>query len=303
MTTPIELPGITHRYTTARGLRFHVAEAGGDGPPVLLLHGFPQHWYAWRDVLAELAADHHVYALDLRGSGWSQAPRRGYDTATLVRDVLAVLDALGLRRVRLVGHEWGGWLGFRLALAAPERFDGLVAVNAPHPWMRHRDLMPHIWRYWYTALFEYPVLGTWIIRTWPALLAWFLRRGRPELPAADVDVFVERIRQPDRARAGHQLHWQLVLRDIPGWMVGRYRRRRLAVPSVLLAGATDFVLHPRSVAATGSVPNLSVRVVAGGHYLPEERPDAIAAAVRGVAGSARPAPPARTRAGSPRPAA
>lgn len=280
MTTPIELPGITHRFVSVRGLRFHLAETGGDGPPVLLLHGFPQHWYAWRHVLADLAADHHVYALDLRGAGWSDAPRRGYDTANMVRDVLAVLDALGRPRVRLVGHEWGGWLGFHLVLAAPERFDGFVAVNAPHPWMTHRRVLPHVWRYWYTALFEYPVLGPWVIRTRPGVLAWLLRRGRPELPADEVDVFVERARRPDRARAAQQVHWQLVLRDIPRRMLGRYRHRRLDVRTVLLAGDHDFAVRPASVSGSGA--DLRVRVVPGGHYLPEERPEDVAAAVRTV---------------------
>lgn len=281
MTTPIDLPGITHRYLHARGLRFHLAEAGSDGPPVLLLHGFPQHWYAWRHVLADLAADHRVFALDLRGAGWTDAPRRGYDIASLVRDVLAVLDALDLPAVRLVGHEWGGWLGFHLALAAPDRFDAFVATNAPHPWMPHRKVLPQIWRYWYTALVEYPVLGAWIIRTRPGLLRWLLRRGRRDLAAADVEIFVGRARRPERARAAQQLHWQVVLRDIPRRALGGYRRRHLAVPTLLLAGSHDFAPVPQSLAvSSGHAGELQVRVVAGGHYLPEERPDAIIGAIR-----------------------
>ena len=125
----------THRYVQAGGLRFHVAEAGPDGPPVLLLHGYPQHWYAWRHVMADLAGDHRVYALDLRGAGQSDVPRRGYDSDTLAADVLAVLDALDLPVVQLVGHEWGGWLGFTLALSAPHRFSSsgrsAVSINLP----------------------------------------------------------------------------------------------------------------------------------------------------------------------------
>ncbi len=80
---PRTCPEVTHRFVRANGLRFHLAEAGGHGPAVLLLHGFPQHWYAWRHVMAALAADHRVYAPDLRGAGPCDAPRRGYDSATL----------------------------------------------------------------------------------------------------------------------------------------------------------------------------------------------------------------------------
>jgi pimeloyl-ACP methyl ester carboxylesterase len=275
------LPRITHRYVEANRLRFHVAEAGTGGPPVLLLHGFPQHWYAWRHVMADLAADHRVYALDLRGAGLSEAPLRGYDTDTLASDVLAVLDVLDLPVVQLIGHEWGGWLGFTLALAAPERFSSLVAVNTPHPWLQHRKLMPQMWRYWYTALLEYPLLGAWVIRTRPGLLRWLLRRGRPELASADVDVFVDDAREPSRARAGQQLHWQLALHDIPRRALGGYRRRHLVVPTLLLAGSCDFALSPRSLTdAGGHADELQVRVIRGGHYLPEEHPDQVAAAAR-----------------------
>jgi pimeloyl-ACP methyl ester carboxylesterase len=279
MTTTI--PAISHRHVLANGLRFHVADAGSDGPPVLLLHGFPQHSYAWRHVIAELATDHHVYALDLRGAGRSEAPRRGYDTTTLAGDVLAVMDALGLPATHLVGHEWGGWLGFAVALRAPGRVSSFVAVNAPHPWLPHRKMLPQMWRFWYTALFEYPVLGAWVIRTRPGVLRWQLRRGRHDLPAADVAVFTDVAREPARARAGQQLHWQLVVHDIPRRLLGCYRRRHLRVPTVLLAGARDFALSARSVTGAGRhADDLQVQVVDGGHYLPEERPKLVAAAVR-----------------------
>ncbi len=271
----------THRYVQAGGLRFHVAEAGTDGPPVLLLHGYPQHWYAWRHVMADLAGDHRVYALDLRGAGQSDAPRRGYDSDTLAADVLAVLDALDLPVVQLVGHEWGGWLGFTLALSAPHRFSSFLAVNAPHPWLPHRKLLPQVWRFWYTALLEYPVLGAWVIRTRPGVLRWLLRRGRPGLPDAEVEIFAAVAREPARARAGQQLHWQVVVRDIPMRLSGRYRRRHLQVPTLMLAGSRDFALSPRSLTGAGRhADSLRVRVVDAGHYLPEERPATVAAAAR-----------------------
>jgi pimeloyl-ACP methyl ester carboxylesterase len=97
--------GVTHRWVQARGLTFHVAEAGGGEDPVLLLHGWPQSWYEWRSLMPALADRHRVVAMDLRGFGWSDAPRRGYEKENLADDVLAVLDELGIERV---GHDWGG---------------------------------------------------------------------------------------------------------------------------------------------------------------------------------------------------
>lgn len=273
--------GIIHRRLAANGSAFHLTESGGDGPPVLLLHGFPQHAHAWRHVQADLGREHHVYALDLRGSGESEAPRSGYDTDTRVADVLAVLDGLRLEKVTLVGHQFGGWLGFNVALAAPERLHALVAVNTPHPWLSRRSQLPQAWRYWYTALFEYPLLGSWVIRTRPGLLRWFLRRGRDAVSTDELDLYVDPLRDPARARAGQQLHWQVVQHDIPRRLLGHYRRRQLTVPTLLLAGTRDFALSPRGLADTG---NLTVRVLEGGHWLPDERPDDVSAAVREMTG-------------------
>jgi pimeloyl-ACP methyl ester carboxylesterase len=106
-----EVRGVRHRRIRARGLGLHVAEFGR-GDPVVLLHGFPQHWYAWREVAARLAPDHRLLCLDQRGFGWSDPPPTGYTTADRVADLLAALDGLELDRVRLVGHEWGAWAGF-----------------------------------------------------------------------------------------------------------------------------------------------------------------------------------------------
>lgn len=194
---------------------------------------------------------------------------------------MAVLDVLDLPVVQLIGHQWGGWLAFTVALTAPERFSSLVAVNAPHPWLLHRKLLPQMWRFWYTALLEYPFLGAWVIRTRPGVLRWLLRRGRPDLPDADVDAFVELAREPARAHAGQQLHWQIVLHDIPRRVFGGYRHRHLGVPTLLLAGSQDFALSPHSLTDAGRhADDLRVRVIDGGHYLPEERPDVVAAAAR-----------------------
>ncbi|MFI5121970.1 MAG: alpha/beta fold hydrolase, partial [Vicinamibacteria bacterium] len=133
-----ELPhvdGVTHRFVGANGIVFHVALAGSaNDDPVLLLHGWPQHWYEWRHLIPQLADRHRVLALDLRGFGWSDAPRRGYLKEQMATDVLAVLDALGLDRVKLVGHDWGGWIGFLLCLRAPERVDRYLALGITHPW-------------------------------------------------------------------------------------------------------------------------------------------------------------------------
>ncbi|HEX6249303.1 MAG TPA: alpha/beta hydrolase [Nocardioidaceae bacterium] len=136
----VEIPGPwQHRYVAANGARFHVVEAVAedaprDAPLVLLLHGFPEFWWTWRHQLPALAAaGFRAVAMDLRGYGGSDKPPRGYDPATLARDVVGVVKALGSRRAVVVGQGWGGYVGWTAAVLHPDQVAGLCAVAAPHP--------------------------------------------------------------------------------------------------------------------------------------------------------------------------
>ena len=119
----------------ANGARFHVAEAGpAHGRLVLLLHGFPEFWWAWRDQLPALAdAGYRAVAMDLRGYGGSDKTPRGYDPVTLAQDVSGVVKALGGRQAALVGHGWGGYVGWATAALHAREVSSLCAVSAPHP--------------------------------------------------------------------------------------------------------------------------------------------------------------------------
>ena len=162
MSQPPEVDGVSHRWVDARGIRFHYAEAGSGDDVVLCLHGWPQHWYEWRHLMPALADRYRVIALDLRGYGWSDAPPSGYEKENMADDVLAVLDELGIERVKLVGHDWGAWIGFLLALRAPQRFERYLALNILPPWVSMRAMAPHLWRFWYQWLILSPGIGSWL---------------------------------------------------------------------------------------------------------------------------------------------
>ena len=110
----------TSRYVATGELRQHVV-SGGQGPPLLLLHGWPQTWYAWRLVMSALARDFSVVVPDQRGTGLSGRPADGYDTGTLAGDMVALMDALGHQRFAMVGHDTGMWIGYALAADYPDR--------------------------------------------------------------------------------------------------------------------------------------------------------------------------------------
>jgi pimeloyl-ACP methyl ester carboxylesterase len=132
--TSVLLPGPwTHRDLSANGVRLHVAESG-EGPLVLLLHGFPQFWWTWRAQLPALAAaGFRAVAPDLRGYGASDKPPRGYDLPTLSSDVAALVRALGERDAVVVGHDWGGLLAWTMAALHPRSVRRLVVVSMAHP--------------------------------------------------------------------------------------------------------------------------------------------------------------------------
>ena len=122
----------TSWYVDTGELRQHVV-TGGEGPPLLLVHGWPHTWYAWRLVMPALARDFSVVVPDQRGCGLSGKPHDGYDTATLASDLAALMEALGHRRFAVAGHDTGMWIGYALAADHPGRVDRLAVAEAAMP--------------------------------------------------------------------------------------------------------------------------------------------------------------------------
>ena len=130
-----------HRYAEVNGVKLHYVEQG-KGPLILFLHGFPEFWYEWKDLLPEFAKDHHAVALDMRGYNLSDKPEsmEQYRVPVIVEDVRALAGRLKARRFVLVGHDWGGVIAWAFASAHPEVLEKLIIVNAPHPAVFAREL-------------------------------------------------------------------------------------------------------------------------------------------------------------------
>ena len=272
---------VEHRFVDTTRLRMHVAEAGS-GDALILLHGWPQHWYAWRDVIPLLADRYRVICPDLRGCGWTEAPQGAYGTSTLVDDIAALLDALEIERAFIMGHDIGGRVGFHLSLQAPSRVRRLVTVNAMHPYWSLRRLAPHAWRYAWTVPVETPLLGRLVLRRAPAFVRLLFRLGagdgRP--PTEDnVDEFVRVLQQPGRARAAERLQGDFAYREIIPTLLRR-DKQRLTVSTLMLNGTRDFALAPGELGApTAHADDLRVQLVpGGGHFLPEQTPHLVAQA-------------------------
>ncbi len=281
MTRLPEVEGIRHRFVEARGLNFHVAEAEGPGPaaggdPILCLHGWPQHWFMWRNLMPRLAESHRVLALDLRGFGWSDAPPGGYEKENLATDVAAVLDALGIERVKLIGHDWGAWVGFLLALREPHRIERFLALGIVPPWPSPRASLPHAWRFAYQLPIIAPGLGYRLHRSGP-LVPRVLGGGstvRDPRDEATLELFAAAYREPDRARAAVRLYRTFVLREVAGLIAGRYEGVRLTVPTRLVNGRDDFALSPALLAGQDrQADRMQIELLDGcGHFIVDEMP-------------------------------
>lgn len=156
---------LEHSYIETNGVRLHVVQAGPkSGVPVMLLHGFPEFWYGWRNQLPALVeAGCRVIVPDQRGYNLSDKPKgaRNYDVFTLVDDIVGLIDALGYEKVNLVGHDWGAVVAWTLAIKYPQRLHKLGIMNVPHPAVMKRFLTrdpEQIRRSWYVFFFQLPWL-------------------------------------------------------------------------------------------------------------------------------------------------
>ena len=284
MADPPHVEGVSHRWVRARGLDFHVAEAGTGEDVVLCLHGWPQHWYEWRHLLPALADRHRVLAMDLRGFGWSDAPRDGYEKENLADDVLAVLDALGIDRVKLVGHDWGGWIGFLLCLKASQRFDRYLALNILTPWPPRARTLAQAWRFWYQWMILTPGVGYRLHRSGrfvPRVLAG-ASTVKDVWDDTTLRAFGDNLAEPQRAHAAVQMYRVFNLRETWPILRGRYARQRLSVPTRMLFGTDDAALRPQLLAGyERHADDMQVEFVADcGHFIADEKPELVAERAR-----------------------
>lgn len=288
MRDPASAPeGFGHRFATIDGLRLHFVTGGrAEAPPLVLLAGYPETWYAWRRIMPALAGDFRVFALDLPGQGDSDKPLDGYDTATVAGRVHGLIQRLGLGRYGLVAHDVGAWVAFPYAHHYGAELSGLVLMDAGIPGVTLPDSLPaapeRAWRTWhfpFHALADLP--EALIAGRERVYLDWFLRRKAANpfsFAEADLDEYERAFTLPGALRAG----------------LGFYRAAALsAVQNRDLASGAALPMPVLALSAEqGSIPDMAgpLRPFAGdlrgecvaecGHFLPEEQPEAVAAQIR-----------------------
>jgi pimeloyl-ACP methyl ester carboxylesterase len=282
-----ELEGVEHHYVDVRGARLHVAQLGdADGPPVLLVHGWPQHWYSWRSLMPLLADRHRVLALDLRGFGWSEPTPRGYRKEELADDVAGVLDALGIDRVNLVGHDWGGVVGFLVCLNHTARVERFVPMNTGHVWptLGLKGVPKQLGAMAYQGLLASPGIGRRINAS-PRLVGRVVgaisAQSDSVVPQYE-EHFAPRFADKDRARAASQVYRTFQLYEYPKWVRGLYADRRLTTPTLWLHGLSDPFFKPGMFQdIVEHADDVRIEYLEGcGHFPAEECPQMVAEHLR-----------------------
>jgi pimeloyl-ACP methyl ester carboxylesterase len=256
--------GVEHRFVEVRGLRMHVAEAGA-GEPLLLVHGWPQHWYQWRGVMQRLGDVRRLIVPDLRGFGWTDAPAGPIEPDVFVEDLIALLDALGIEQTDLAGHDWGGFTSLLLAARHPERFRKVVAFSTPHPWVKVTPrLALETWRAWYAALLAAGFT--------PARGAQRFLRSE----GVDPEVYVARLRDPARADATKRLY-RSYMRTLRDTLKGGSQEPR--AEALLCIGERDRAVTPRLGAG---MPNFEP-IPGAGHFVCDTHAHVVADRIRSFA--------------------
>ncbi|GAA1245181.1 alpha/beta hydrolase [Kitasatospora nipponensis] len=274
----------TSRYVDAGDLRMH-AVIGGEGPPLLLVAGWPQTWYAWRLVMPALAKDHQVVAVDPRGVGLTDKPRDGFDTGTLAGDLVALMAALGHRRFAMVGHDIGMWTGYALAADHPDRLDRLAVAEAAIPGLTpspplfgDQGANDRLWHFGFNRLGG---LNEQLVQGREHLFfahQFASKAASPTaLPAHAVDLYVETLAaDPEALRSSFEFYRAL---DVTIEQNRRRAERRLTLPVLAIAGARGVggLVGDTMRLAADTVESLVLPDC--GHYPAEEAPEAMLAAL------------------------
>lgn len=268
-----------HEFIATNGIKLHYVTQG-EGPLMLMLHGFPEFWYSWRHQIPEFASDYKVVAVDLRGYNDSDKPhnKSAYVMAEFVKDVKGIIQGLGYESCILVGHDWGGAIAWSFAYAYPEMVDQLIVMNLPHPakFVAGLRAPQQLLKSWYILFFQLPVLPEMLIKLskYRAIAAALqgMAVDKSIFTPADLAAYKDAAAKPGALTATINYYRNIIrgLRDRAKWGV-------LEVPALMIWGENDLALGKELTYGTEDyvrdfqihyIPNCS-------HWVQQEKPQLV----------------------------
>lgn len=268
-----------HRDIMTNGIRMHYVTQG-NGPLIVLLHGFPEFWYSWRYQLPFLAErGYTVVAPDLRGYNDTDKPRTGYDVPTLLRDIAGLIKGLGQEKAVIVGHDWGGVLAWAFAMSYPHMTERLIVMNAPHPQAMQRAFrtLKQLRKSWYIFAFQLPWLPENALLRNNAYEIGRMLKGaavqKSAFPHEVLATYQEAMSKPGAMTAALNYYRQLIrhpLRSAKNYA-------SIGVPTLLIWGEQDIALGIELTYGLEQwVPNIQIkRIPDSGHWVQQEKPELV----------------------------
>ena len=274
-------PGGAHRYADLGHIRLHYVEAG-EGPLVVLLHGFPEFWYSWRHQIPALAAaGYHVVAPDMRGYNLSAKPRSvgAYRMGNLTRDVAALIRHCGAERAAVVGHDWGGGVAWGFAMRHPALLTRLAILNCPHPvpFIRALSTPRQLLRSWYIFFFQLPALPEAWMRAGDFAGLRRILRTDPVRPGAfseaEVEQYVAALKRPRAVTSAIHSYRAFILFGL----AERHFFRPVETPTLVIWGEQDRYLGQELAEPPRDwVPHARVeRLPDASHWVQNDRPERV----------------------------
>ncbi|RFC77422.1 alpha/beta hydrolase [Streptomyces sp. AcE210] len=281
-----DLAGFTHRWVDAGGVRLHAVEGGRpNGPAVVLLAGFPQTWRAWRKVMPGLADRFHVIAIDLPGQGHSERPDGSYDTHTIAAYVHAAVNALGVSTYWLAAHDIGAWVAFSLALKYQSQLRGVALLDAGIPGITLPDTIPTdpevAWKTWHFAFHLVPDLPeTLLTGREREYVGWFLKvktLAPDTFDDAEIGQYAAAITADGGLRAS--LAYYRDAAESARKNHEALEQQHLTVPVLGISSSHGSIPDMAASIRPWADNTTGVIVPDAGHFIPDEQPDAVAAAL------------------------
>jgi len=281
------LDGFSHHYATVDGVRLHYVSGGNaNGETLLLLAGFPQSWFAWRQVMALLGDRYFIIAPDLPGQGDSDKPLSGYDTTSLAQNVQGLMQQLGYESYYLAAHDVGAWVAWPYATLFSDQVKKLALLDAGIPGVTLPESLPatpdKAWKTWHFAFHLLPDLPEALIEGREAIyLEWFLKRkAASPMVFGDEDMaeYTRLLQQKGAIRAGMATYREVTVSAAQNRALLK-ERGKLALPLLAISAdqgsIPDMALPLREFAADVT----GIKIAHCGHFIPDEQPQALAEAL------------------------
>ncbi|MFW6357739.1 MAG: alpha/beta fold hydrolase [Chroococcales cyanobacterium] len=271
-----------HEFISVNDVKLHYVTQG-EGPLMLMLHGFPEFWYSWRHQIPEFAQDYRVVALDLRGYNESDKPKsvESYSMQTLVRDVEGVIKGLGYDNCILVGHDWGGAIAWCFAYEFPTMVNSLIVMNIPHPAkfaQALRSNFQQLLRSSYIFLFQLPLIPEWGLswNDYQAIATIFQGMAVDKMAFSPEDIEVYKSAAAKRGALTAMLNYYRNIFN-QSFLFQSKQWEALTIPTLMIWGEKDIALGKELTDGTESyVNNFSLRYIPNcSHWVQHEKPELV----------------------------